>query len=251
MNGDAWPRCRACAASSTAASSPGCGATRPGRAASATSSPGSCAPACRPATPRGAAHGSPCTSTCTALAARAAGRRSTAWSRWTGSAATGRCWSTTSCPGVIVGLTLATRPEDIYRALLEATAFGTRMIIEAFEAAGVPVAELIVAGGLAKNALLMQIYADVTAPAAVDLATRRRARRSARPSTPPSPPAATPTWPPRPRRWAGRNRRVHARPANARRLRRALRRVPRRCTTTSAAAATTSCTGCGGSATRR
>jgi len=64
--------------------------------------------------------------------------------------------------GAVVGLTLATRPEDIYRALLEATAFGTRTIIDAFEAAGVPVEELIVAGGLTKNALLMQIYADVT-----------------------------------------------------------------------------------------
>ncbi|MFI5673431.1 ribulokinase [Streptomyces cellulosae] len=64
--------------------------------------------------------------------------------------------------GVVVGLTLSTRPEDVYRALLEATAFGTRTIIEAFEAAGVPVEELIVAGGLTKNALLMQIYADVT-----------------------------------------------------------------------------------------
>jgi L-ribulokinase len=64
--------------------------------------------------------------------------------------------------GVIVGLTLATRPEDIYRALLEATAFGTRTIIETFEAAGVPVGDLIIAGGLAKNAFLMQIYADVT-----------------------------------------------------------------------------------------
>jgi L-ribulokinase len=64
--------------------------------------------------------------------------------------------------GVVVGLTLSTRPEDIYRALLEATAFGTRTIIEAFETAGVPVRELIVAGGLTKNALLMQIYADVT-----------------------------------------------------------------------------------------
>ena len=41
--------------------------------------------------------------------------------------------------GVIAGLTLATRPEDVYRALLEATAFGTRIIVEAFEAAGVPV----------------------------------------------------------------------------------------------------------------
>jgi L-ribulokinase len=64
--------------------------------------------------------------------------------------------------GLIVGLTLATRPADIYRALLESTAFGTRMIIEAFEQAGVAVDELIVAGGLMSNALLMQIYADVT-----------------------------------------------------------------------------------------
>ncbi|WUV87807.1 ribulokinase [Streptomyces canus] len=64
--------------------------------------------------------------------------------------------------GVMVGLTLSTRPEDVYRALLEATAFGTRTIIEAFETSGVPVGELIVAGGLTKNALLMQIYADVT-----------------------------------------------------------------------------------------
>src|SRR5206468_8936899 len=58
--------------------------------------------------------------------------------------------------GVIVGQTLATRPEDVYRALLEATAFGTRKIIETFNAAGVPVTELIIAGGLMKNALLMQ-----------------------------------------------------------------------------------------------
>ncbi|MCQ9129805.1 ribulokinase [Streptomyces hilarionis] len=64
--------------------------------------------------------------------------------------------------GVVVGQTLSTRPEDVYRALLEATAFGTRTVIETFEAAGVPVRELIVAGGLTKNALLMQIYADVT-----------------------------------------------------------------------------------------
>ncbi len=64
--------------------------------------------------------------------------------------------------GLIVGLTLATRPADIYRALLESTAFGTRLIIEAFEQAGVPVGELIVAGGLMSNSLLMQIYADVT-----------------------------------------------------------------------------------------
>jgi len=64
--------------------------------------------------------------------------------------------------GTIIGLTLATRPPDIYRALLEATAFGTRVIIEAFESAGLPVTELVIAGGLLRNPLLMQIYADVT-----------------------------------------------------------------------------------------
>ena len=64
--------------------------------------------------------------------------------------------------GAIVGLTLATKPHEIYRALLESTAFGTRMIIDTFAASGVPVTELVVAGGLVKNALLMQIYADVT-----------------------------------------------------------------------------------------
>jgi len=63
---------------------------------------------------------------------------------------------------VVVGQTLSTRPEDTYRALLEATAYGTRVIVEAFEAGGVPVTEFVVAGGLIKNALLMQIYADVT-----------------------------------------------------------------------------------------
>ncbi len=64
--------------------------------------------------------------------------------------------------GAILGQTLATRPEEIYRALIEATAFGTRMIIETFTASGIPVSELIVAGGLLQNRLLMQIYADVT-----------------------------------------------------------------------------------------
>lgn len=64
--------------------------------------------------------------------------------------------------GVLVGMTLATRPADVYRALLESTAYGTRMIIEAFAEAGVPVSELVVAGGLTTNSLLMQIYADVT-----------------------------------------------------------------------------------------
>jgi L-ribulokinase len=64
--------------------------------------------------------------------------------------------------GLVLGMTLSTRPEDVYRALMEATAFGTRTIIESFEQSGVAVTELIIAGGLVKNALLMQIYADVT-----------------------------------------------------------------------------------------
>ncbi|MDZ5447675.1 ribulokinase [Micromonospora sp. 4G57] len=64
--------------------------------------------------------------------------------------------------GLLLGMTLNTRPPDVYRALLEATAFGTRVIIDAFEDAGVPVSELVVAGGLLGNPVLMQIYADVT-----------------------------------------------------------------------------------------
>jgi L-ribulokinase len=64
--------------------------------------------------------------------------------------------------GVIVGLTLATTAPEIYRALIEATAFGTRLIIETFKASGVPVTEVVAAGGLTKSAPVMQIYADVT-----------------------------------------------------------------------------------------
>jgi L-ribulokinase len=63
--------------------------------------------------------------------------------------------------GLILGTTLTTPAEDGYRALLEATAFGTRMIVETFGRSGVPVTEFIAAGGLIKNAALMQIYADV------------------------------------------------------------------------------------------
>ncbi len=63
--------------------------------------------------------------------------------------------------GVLVGLTLATRPEEIWLALLEATAFGARTVVEAFEAAGVRVDELTAAGGLTANRLLLRVYADV------------------------------------------------------------------------------------------
>jgi len=65
--------------------------------------------------------------------------------------------------GMLLGATLATHAEDIYRALIEATAFGTRMIIDTFEESGVGVDEIVACGGLPeRNKLLMQIYADVT-----------------------------------------------------------------------------------------
>jgi L-ribulokinase len=65
--------------------------------------------------------------------------------------------------GLLVGMTLATRAHEIYRTLIEATAFGTRVIVEAFESAGVPVDGIVACGGLPeRNTLLMQIYADVT-----------------------------------------------------------------------------------------
>lgn len=64
--------------------------------------------------------------------------------------------------GVMVGMTLLTKPEEMYRALIEATAYGTRKIIETFEQNGVPVDEFYAAGGIAeKNTMMMQIYADV------------------------------------------------------------------------------------------
>ena len=65
--------------------------------------------------------------------------------------------------GMILGMTLATKPEHIYRALIEGTAFSTRRILDAFEEAGVSVGNILVGGGIAeKNPMLMQIYADVT-----------------------------------------------------------------------------------------
>ncbi len=64
--------------------------------------------------------------------------------------------------GMMLGMTLATKPEEIYRALIEATAYGKRIIIETFQKNGVPINELGACGGLPeKNPMLMQIYADV------------------------------------------------------------------------------------------
>jgi L-ribulokinase len=65
--------------------------------------------------------------------------------------------------GVVVGATVATTAPALYRALMEATAFGTRVIVDAFDEAGVAVDEIVACGGLpAKSPLMMQIYADVT-----------------------------------------------------------------------------------------
>ena len=63
--------------------------------------------------------------------------------------------------GVLVGATLATRPDHIYRALVESTAFGTRVIVDALRSGGVPVTRVVAGGGLTRNRMLMQIYADV------------------------------------------------------------------------------------------
>ena len=157
----AWPRCPACAGWSTAASWPVSSATRPGRAASATSSPGTSITACpRPTGTRRRRRG---VSLFDLLTEEAAGQPAGAhglialdWENGNRSVLVDHHLS-----GVIVGLTLATRPPDIYRALVEATAFGTRVIIDAFAASGVPVTEFVVAGGLLKDSFVMQVYADV------------------------------------------------------------------------------------------
>ena len=65
--------------------------------------------------------------------------------------------------GLLVGQTLYTTPGEIYRALIEATAFGALTIINRFEEYGVKVEQIVNCGGIAeKNPLVMQIYADVT-----------------------------------------------------------------------------------------
>lgn len=65
--------------------------------------------------------------------------------------------------GLLLGMTLSTKPEEIYLALIEATAFGTRKIIEAFADSGIPINELYACGGLAeRNKLMMRVYSDVT-----------------------------------------------------------------------------------------
>ncbi len=89
--------------------------------------------------------------------------------------------------GLLLGQTLHTKPEEIYRALIEATAFGALTIINRFEEYGVKVSEIINCGGIAeKSPLVMQIYADVTgremkvSRSAQSCALARRLRRRLR-----------------------------------------------------------------------
>jgi len=78
-------------------------------------------------------------------------------------------WNGNRCPyadfsltGAIHGLKLSTKPEEIYRALLESAAFGTRSILDLFEKRGFTIDTFIAVGGIPrKNSLLMQIFADV------------------------------------------------------------------------------------------
>ncbi len=65
--------------------------------------------------------------------------------------------------GMLLGTTLHTSPAEVYRTLIESTAFGARAIIERLREYGVPIKRVVCAGGIAeKNPMLMQIYADVT-----------------------------------------------------------------------------------------
>lgn len=86
-----------------------------------------------------------------------------------------------SLSGCFVGMTLATEPEDMLRALLEATAFGARNIIENFEQHGLPIRRIVASGGIArKDPFTMQLYADVLGrEIAVTSTTQAPARGSA------------------------------------------------------------------------
>ena len=155
---------RACAGSSRTAWCRACSASRPASRRSATSSPGSSSTPCRPTTTRPRRAGLSVHEVLEEDAARCARARAGCW-RSTGGTATARCWSMPTCAACSSGMTLATQPAEIYRALIEATAFGTRVIVEAFESGGVPVNAIVACGGLPeRNQLLMQIYADVHGP---------------------------------------------------------------------------------------
>ena len=94
---------------------------------------------------------------------RSSARAKPAFWRSTGTTATGPSSSTSGLTGLLLGQDLYTTRADIYRALIEATAFGARAIIERLQQYGVRIDRVVCTGGIAeKNPLLMQIYADVT-----------------------------------------------------------------------------------------
>ena len=157
------PWWRACAASSRTASCPGSSATRPASRPWATSSPGSWTTSCRRTTTAQAEReGVDVHTVLEREAARLAPGQSglVALDWWNGNRS---ILVDVDLSGLLLGATLATTAPEIYRALIEATAYGTRMIVESFESSGVPVHDIVACGGLPeRNRLLMQIYADVT-----------------------------------------------------------------------------------------
>ena len=186
------------------------GATRPARAASATSSPGSpTTPSRRATTRRPAPRASTSTTTSPSWPAS---RRSAQhglvaldWNNGNRSVLVDHELS-----GLIVGLTLGTRAEDVYRALIEATAFGTRKIIETFEASGRARAR---ADRRRRPAQEPGDHADLrrrARGARCTSSTPSRAPRSGRRCTRRSPPGPTRTSTPPPARWARLRRDVYA-----------------------------------------
>ena len=157
------PSSRACAGAWKTGSSPASLATRRGNRAWATISPGSWRTAFRLASsakqPKKGSTSTLCSNEkAAALAPGESGLLALDW--WNGNRSV---LVDVDLAGLLLGATLATRPEEIYRALIEATAFGTRVIVETFQQNGVPIHELVACGGLPeKNRLLMQIYSDVT-----------------------------------------------------------------------------------------
>ena len=179
---------------------------------------------------------------------RRCGRASPVCSRSTGGTGTAPCSSTPTCSGLLVGMTLATRAPEIYRALIEATAFGTRVIVEAFEQAGLPVEAIVACGGLPERNPL------------ADADLRRRHRSRDRRRGLPAGPRARRGDVGSSRRGRGRRRSRHdhrrVEPDGIAERARATRRDPRTevpttsstastcaCTISSVAAATTSCVG--------
>lgn len=64
--------------------------------------------------------------------------------------------------GLMLGMTIRTTPAEQYRALMESTAYGSRLILDTFEQGGVPIQKVVACGGISqKNPLMLQIYADV------------------------------------------------------------------------------------------